>query len=189
MCRINKNMNSEDNPLINVKEILQTSPDALADIFHEYYSKKHSIILNEKVESSRYAVEVNFRTTIDEVDHGFAKIALGYVSAALKKLGYHVKLVFTEKPLRVIVSTRNWDDGEWVGMISYNNSLGCFVLSKGNYNRLKKTVSVVSNEKITGNINSAMMAEKLKDEMEKIKILPDKKNLDLRIKLKRGPKT
>lgn len=179
----------EDNPLENVQEIVQTSPDVLAEIFHEYYSKKYSIVLNEKVESSRYAVEVNFRTTIDEVTHGFAKIALGYVSAALKKMGYHVKLVFSEKPLRVIVSSRNWDDGEWVGMISYNNALGCFVLTKGNYNRMKKTVSVVSSEKITGTINSSMMAEKLKDEMEKIKIMPDKKNIDLRIKMKRGPKT
>ena len=182
-------MNPKENPLENVKEILQVSPDALADIFHEYYNKKHSIVLNEKVETSRYAVEVNFRTTIDEVDHGFAKIALGYVSAALKKMGYHVKLVFSEKPLRVIVSSRNWDDGEWVGMISYNNVLCSFVLSKGNFNKMKKTVSVVSSEKILGNINSAVMAEKLKNEMEKIKDLPDKKNIDLRIKLKRGPKT
>jgi hypothetical protein len=180
-------MSQKENPLENVRDILQVSPDILADVFHEYYSKKHSILLNEK--SSRYAVEVNFRTTMDEINHGFAKIALGYVSAALKKLGYHVKLVFSEKPLRVIVSSRNWDDGEWVGMISYNNELGCFLLSKGNFNRIKKTVAVVSKEKITGNINSAMMAEKLKDEMDKIKLLPDKKNVDLRIHMKRGPKT
>jgi hypothetical protein len=64
-----------------------------------------------------------------------------------------------------------------------------FLLSKGNFNRIKKTVAVVSKEKITGNINSAMMAEKLKDEMDKIKLLPDKKNVDLRIHMKRGPKT
>ena len=73
-----------ENPLANVKEILQVSPEALADIFVEYYNKKVSL-LNESVESSRYAVEINYKTTMDEADFGFAKIALGYVSAALKK--------------------------------------------------------------------------------------------------------
>jgi hypothetical protein len=161
----------------------------LAQIFVEYLDKKHSLVLNERVESSRYAVEVNYRTTMDEVNHGFAKIALGYVSAALKKMGYHVKLVFSEKPLRVIISSRNWDDGEWVGMISYNNQLGCFVLSKGHFNKMKKTVSVISSEKITGTVTSASMSEKLKDEMDKMKLLPDKKKSEIQIQMKRGPKT
>lgn len=182
-------MNEKENPLENVTEIRQVTPDELAGIFVEYYNKKHSLYLNEAVESSRYAVEVNFKTTIEEVNHGFAKIALGYVSAALKKMGFHIKLVFSEKPLRVIVSTRNWDDGEWVGMISYNNALGCFVLSKGYYNRMKKSVNVVGSERITGTINSAGLTEKIKAEMEKLKHLPDKKKQDIQLKMKRGPKT
>lgn len=182
-------MIEDNNPLKNVKEILQVYPEVLAQIFAEYFGKKYNPFLNERVETSRYAVEVNYRTTIDEVNHGFAKIALGYISAALKKMDYHVKLVFSEKPLRIIVSSRNWDDGEWVGMISYNNTLGCFIISKGHYNRIKKTIHVTSSEKITGAIDSASMAEKLKTEMDKIKLLPDKKRSEIQIQMKRGPKT
>jgi hypothetical protein len=181
-------MNKDQNPLSQVSEIMQVTPDQLASIFAEYYDKKHSL-LNERVETSRYAVEVNFRTTMDEANHGFAKIALGYISAALKKMGYHVKLVFSEKPLRVIVSTRNWDDGEWVGMISYNNPLACFVLSKGYFNKMNKTVRVTCSEKIDGQISSANMAEKLKNTVDKLKDLPEKPLPDVRIHMKRGPKT
>jgi hypothetical protein len=181
-------MNEQHHPLANVTEIRQVDPQELASIFVEYLSKKYSL-LNERVETSRYAVEVNYKTTVEEANHGFAKIALGYVSAALKKMNYHVKMVFSSKPLRVIVSSRNWDDGEWVGMISYNNSIGCFVLSKGYYNKMNKTVKVTNTEKITGSVNAAAMAEKLANEMDKIKDLPDKKLPDLRIHMKRGPKT
>ena len=58
---------------------------------------------NRLDESTRYSVEVNYRTKTDEVLEGFAKIALGYVSAALKKQGYHVRQIFDEKPMRIIV--------------------------------------------------------------------------------------
>jgi len=177
-----------ENPLANVKEILQVSPEALADIFVEYYNKKISL-LNESVESSRYAVEINYKTTMDEADFGFAKIALGYVSAALKKMGYHVKLVFSEKPLRVIVSSRNWDDGEWVGMITYHAPLHCFVLSKGTYNRMKKTVNVKESEKIQGDLSAISMSHKLKEKMDSLKDLPNKKPIQIQITLKRGPKS
>ena len=70
--------------------------------------------------NTRYSVEVNYRTRTKEVLEGFAKIALGYVSAGLKKHGYHVRQIFDEEPSRIMVSSRNWDDGEWVGMISYS---------------------------------------------------------------------
>jgi hypothetical protein len=63
---------------------------------------------------TRYSVEVNFRTKIDEVMKNAAKITLGYASAALKKAEFHVRQVFEEDPLRILVSTRNWDDGEWI---------------------------------------------------------------------------
>lgn len=177
-----------ENPFKDVTEIVQVSPEELADIFVEYLEKKHTLI-REAVETSRYAVDVNYKTTMDDVNFGFAKIALGYVSAALKRMGYHVKLVFTEKPLRVIVSSRNWDDGEWVGMICYNAQLGYFILSKGHYNRMKKSVNVVQSEKIDGKPSGSDLAVKLKEKMASVENLPPKKNLDIRINLKRGPKS
>ena len=160
----------------------------MAEVFSEYYQKRYSL-LNEKVEASRYAVEINYKTTMQEASFGFAKIALGYISAALKRMGYHVKMVFSEKPLRVIISSRNWDDGEWVGMISYNNQLGCFILSKGTYNRMNKSVNVAQAEKIAGDTSASEMSHKLKNKMEELRDLPCKKQIKLNINLKRGPKT
>ena len=64
--------------------------------------------------NTRYSVEVNFRTNTDEILKNYAKISLGYVSAALKKKDYHVKQVFDESPIRILISSRNWDNGEWV---------------------------------------------------------------------------
>jgi hypothetical protein len=177
-----------ENPLKNVKEILQVSPEELANVFVEYYGKKHTL-LNEKVEASRYAVEVDFTTTSDQANHGFAKIALGYVSSCLKKLGYHCRLVFTEKPLRVIVSSRNWDDGEWIGMITYNESLSMFVLSKGYYNKLDKTVDVQSKKQLDKPYSGQAMAEKLKNMMMDLKKEDPRPPQQISINLKRGPKT
>ena len=176
-----------------IKEIVQVSPEELATIFAEYYNKQHTLILNEKVERSRYAVEVDFRTTSSEANYGFAKIALSYVSTALKNLGYHVKLVFTEKPLRVIVSSRNWDDGEWVGMITYNDDLNMFVLSKGNFNKADRTVSIKSKEVFPNSKNNPLsgksMSEKLKSVMDNLKGMKVEPKPDLDFNLKRGPKT
>jgi hypothetical protein len=181
-------MNSDNNPLFNVRQIVQVEPEQLAKIFDEYFNHKIGLI-NEAVETSRYAVDVNYRTTMQEANHGFAKIALGYVSAALKKMGYHVKLVFSEQPLRIIVSSRNWDDNEWVGMISYNSSLGFFVLSKGYYNRSKKTVTVMTSSKIDGPTSASNMAEKLKKSMDELKSAPVRKKTEIKMDLKRGPKS
>lgn len=104
--------------------------------------------LNEA--TNRYSIEVNFRTTADEVRDGFAKMLLGYVSAAIKERGFHVKKIMDEKPYRIIISNNNWIDGEWVILISFNNKENCFVLSKGFYNRDRDTVTVQSNEKCAG---------------------------------------
>ena len=49
--------------------------------------------------NTRYSVEVNFRTRVDEILENYAKISLGYVSAALKKKDYHVRQVFNENPI------------------------------------------------------------------------------------------
>jgi len=54
--------------------------------------------LNEGSQNYRYSVEVNFDTTKDDCLLSYAKIMLGYISAAMKKMNYHVKLVFSEKP-------------------------------------------------------------------------------------------
>jgi len=143
----------------------------------------------EGVEASRYAIEVNYRTTMKDALEGFAKITLGYVSAAMKAHGFHVKLVFTEKPMRVLVSSRNWDDGEWVGMISFNPDHTCFILSKGFYNRERKTVSVQKSEKCKGD-SGADLAGDLRNLMHSLRDTPDAHQEKLKpVPLKRGPKS
>lgn len=142
----------------------------------------------EAVEVSRYSVEVNYRTKKEEALEGFAKICLGYVSAALKRHGYHTKHVFTEKPLRLMVSSRNWDDGEWVGLVSWNPSQECFVISKGFYNKSKKTVSIQSSNKCS-NDNAADISKELHNMMHSLKDKPNNHVEKLKpVPLKRGPK-
>jgi len=139
-------------------------------------------------ENTRYSVEVNYRTKSVEVLKGFAKIALGYVSAAMKKRGYHVKQVFEEDPPRIIVSSRNCDDGEWVGMIHYRASESCFVASNGFYSKDRKTVSVQRSEKCSDDTPSEM-TRSLLNMMHKLKGEPDRHKEKLKpVLLKRGPK-
>jgi len=121
---------------------------------------------DEGSQNSRYSVEVNFDTTKDDCLISYAKIMLGYISAAMKKMNYHVKLVFSENPLRLIVASRNWDDGEWVGMISYNEEKDHFTLSKGFYNKLKKTVAVQDTSTISDPVNAKILSYKLRDLMK-----------------------
>lgn len=146
--------------------------------------------LDEVASNSKYSVEVNYRTKTSEILDGFAKIALGYVSASLKKSGYHVKQVFDENPIRIIVSSRNWDDGEWVGMISYKTegSGGHFLMSNGFYNKDRKTVSVQRTEKCSDD-TPAGMAKDLVNMMYGLRNKKDRKVEKLKpIQLKRGPK-
>ncbi len=124
--------------------------------------------INEGSQNIRYSVEINFDTTKDDCLLSYAKIMLGYVSAAMKKMNYHVKLVFSEKPLRLIVASRNWDDGEWVGMISYNNEKDHFTISKGFYNKLDRTVSIQDTELIDDPINGKIISLKLRDMMKNL---------------------
>lgn len=140
--------------------------------------------------NSKYSVEVNYRTKPSEVLEGFAKIALGYVSASLKRNGYHVKQVFDEHPIRIVVSSRNWDDGEWVGMISYKpkEEGGCFLMSNGFYNRDRKTVSVQRTEKCSKD-NPAEMAKDLINMMYGLRHKKDRRVEKLKpVHRKRGPK-
>lgn len=138
--------------------------------------------LNEGSQNSRYSVEVNFDTTKDDCLTAYAKIMIGYVSAAMKKMNYHVKLVFSHKPLRLIVASRNWDDGEWVGMVSYNDEKDHFTISKGFYNKLNKTVAIQETEVLENPVNAKIMSLKLRDMMKdlegkKDRFVPDFRKL------------
>lgn len=137
---------------------------------------------------TRYSVEVNYRSTVDEVLKSAAKITLGYASAALKKLDLHVKQVFEEEPYRILVSSRNWDDGEWVCLVSWNPKDACFVISKGFYNKDRKTVSVQESKKCNAE-NAAQITSEVKNMMHSLKDVPDRHVQKLKkVPLKRGPK-
>jgi len=139
-------------------------------------------------QQTRYSIEVNYRSDFQEILEAFAKIALGYISAALKKRDYHVKHVFSEKPLRILVSTRNWDDGEWVAVVIYNPNLNCFVMGKGFYNRNRRSVQIQNHKKCTGK-SAAEVAHELLNFMEELKKLKPRDSHRLKkAPLKRGPK-
>lgn len=142
--------------------------------------------LNEA--DTRYSVEINYRTRVPEVLKHAAKITLGYASAALKKADYHVKQVFEEDPLRILVSARNWDDGEWVAVVSWNEDKKCYVVSKGFYNKDRKSVSVQSSKYCDAE-NAAEIANEVKNMMHNLKDVPDRHIEKLKkVPLKRGPK-
>lgn len=138
--------------------------------------------------NSRYSVEVNYRTRTNEVLHNAAKITLGYASAGLKKAEYHVKQVFEEEPLRILVSTRNWDDGEWVGVVSWHPSKMKYVVSCGFYNKDRKSVSVQKSKESDAE-NAADIVKEVRNMMHDLKDKPDRHVEKLkRVPLKRGPK-
>ena len=112
---------------------------------------------------SRYSVDVNYRSKHNEVTKSFAKICLGYVSAAMKKQNYHVKQVYDVDPIRILVGSRAFDDGEWVGVVSYNHNHegGSFIISKGFYNKDRKTVSIQSSHKANGESAAEITTELL----------------------------
>lgn len=137
---------------------------------------------------ARYSVDVNYRSTMADVLKQAAKITLGYASAALKKLDFHVKQVFEEDPLRILVSGRNWDDGEWVCIVSWNPQEACYVISRGFYNKDRKTVSVQQSKKCEAD-NAAEITAQVKNLMHNLKDTPDRHVQKLKkVPLKRGPK-
>ena len=143
--------------------------------------------LNEA--SNRYSVEVNYRTHMKEVIDGFARLALGFVSSAMKQRGYHVKQVFDQPPFRVIVSSQNWLDGEWVLAVSYNPEMKCFIISKGWFNKDRDTMTLQSNEKCSGH-SAAEIYKQMFNKMAKIKDEPPHHHGGLKgIKGKTGPVT
>jgi len=144
----------------------------------------------ESAGSSRYSIEINYRTSVKQTLEAFAKICLGYVSAAMKHDGYHIKHVYEENPLRILISSRNWDDGEWVGIVSFNpnHDGGSFIVSKGFYNRDRKSVSIQSTHKCSGD-SAAEIAKEARNLMHDLKGKKDRHAEKLKpVPLKRGPK-
>lgn len=137
---------------------------------------------------TRYSVEVNYRTRTDEILNHAAKITLGYASAALKKADLHVKQIFEVEPYRIIVSARNWDDGEWVAMASWNPEHRKYVIVKGFYNKDRKTVSKQSSAWSDAE-NASDIANELKNIMHNLRNEPDRHVEKLKkVPFKRGPK-
>lgn len=154
--------------------------DWASDNLHEYAAP-----------ATRYSVEVNFRTKPKEALNAFAKIALGYVSAAMKQRGHHVKAVFEQEPYRVIVSSRNWDDGEWNCMIYFLPEYqgGKFLLAKGFYDRQAKTVRIQGSPKLCEGDSAADLTRELANAMHDLKGKPDRHLEKLKsVPLRRGPK-
>lgn len=152
--------------------------------FHGWLTDKS--ILSEA--DTRYSVEVNYRTKTEEVLDHAAKIILGYASAALKKADFHVKQVFEESPNRILVSARNWDDGEWVSVASWNPHHNAYVLSKGFYNKDRKSVSI-KDSKICDCGNASELVKEITNLMHQLKDEPDRHIQKLNpVPLKRGPK-
>lgn len=157
------------------------------DNLQEWFNQ-HVEPLMEVTTSSRYSVEVNFRTKTKEVLEATAKIVLGYVSAGLKQNGYHVKHVFDDKPVRILVSSRNWDDGEWVGFLLWNSDQNCFMVGKGFHNRSVKSVSIQHHKK-TNATSAAELTAEMRNLMHHLKQQPDRHKETLKgVPLKRGPK-
>lgn len=142
-----------------------------------------------EADSSHYSIEVNFRTTKKEMLDAYAKLVLGYVSAAVKRNGYHVKHVYSEVPVRILVATRNWDDGEWVASVIYNPEHNCFVMTAGHWNKDRRTISVSSEEtKKVDADDAAGITTKLVNYMHNLKKKEPRKQMLKAAPRKRGPK-
>lgn len=139
--------------------------------------------------STRYSVEVNFRTNLKEAMDHFSKLVLGYVMAALKQHNYHVKHVYTVKPYRILISTRQWDDGEWVGIVTYNEEHNCFIFTPGVYSKMRGTASYSQDgsKKCVGT-SAAEITKEVLNHMEEVKKRPLRDGERLKpINRKRGP--
>lgn len=130
-------------------------------------------ILKEYADTSRYSVEVNFKTKPEEVLEAYAKISLGYVSSAIKKLGFHTKHVYTENPVRLMVSTGGWEDGEDIVIVSWDKTNKCFALSTGFYKKNKRTVGINKTLKCQGD-DAGEVYKELFNKLQELKKEPNK---------------
>lgn len=146
--------------------------------------------LDENTNSTRYSIEMNYRSALEEVLTHYAKICLGYVSAGLKKLDFHVKQCFDDDLIRILVSVRNWDDGTWTVIVSWNPHHKCFFLTKGFYNKSNKTVSRHGEPVKCTEDSPSKIVDLIRNELHRLK---DEKDRHLeptkRVPLKRGPKS
>jgi hypothetical protein len=139
--------------------------------------------------SSHYSIEVNYRTTKKEILDAYAKLVLGYVSAAVKRSGYHVKHVYSDVPVRILVATRNWDDGEWVASVVYNPEHNCFIMTAGHWNKDRRTISLNDGEKKKLDADDAAgITTQLVNYMYNLKKKEPRKQMLKTAPLKRGPK-
>jgi len=134
--------------------------------------------------STRYSIEVNFRTSYKETREHFVRLALGYVMAAVKRFDYNVKHVFTADPVRILIASRGWDEGGWTGIVSFDKDTGKFSFSKGIFNKFRDTCSVISTVALKGDSAAEISGEVL-EKMHELKNKPPKKTDDAKI---RGPK-
>jgi hypothetical protein len=143
----------------------------------------------EATTATRYSIEINYRTKTKEVLEASAKIVLGYVSAALKQNGYHIKTLYEESPMRIIISTRNFEEGEWVGIILFNpDNGGKYIIAQGFYNRDRRTASIQSHKQAKGD-SPAELASEMRMVMYELKNKKDRHLPSLKpLNLKRGPK-
>lgn len=171
------------------QEIINTKTLNTYSMQHEFINWLGERILNES--GTRYSVEVNFRTQWKEAKDHFVKLVLGYIMAAMKQHNYHVKHVYTVKPYRILISTKNWEDGEWVGVVSFNEEHDCFVYSEGVYHKLRGTCSIAKESPVKCAGTSA--AEISKEVFNKIDHLKSKHPRDgYKLKpaeKKRGPQS
>lgn len=156
----------------------------------ETTSLKQWLLLTESTDATRYSIEINYRSNIKEILSHFAKICLGYVSANLKQNNLHVKHLYDVDPVRLLVGSRNFDDGEWVVAVTFNpkHEGGCFVVSKGFWNKDRKTVSIQYSKKCSGD-SAAEIAKDVRNMMHELKNKPDRFKEKMKsVKMKRGPK-
>lgn len=140
--------------------------------------------------SARYSVEINYKTTQAEATDGFVKIVLGFISAALKARDYHIKQVLDEKPYRIVISSRNWDDGEWATLLYFHPEWngGKFIICTGFYQKDTGMVAVKTKEEVKAN-NAAEITRQVIQTMEDLKNKPDRHQEKLKgVPMKRGPK-
>jgi hypothetical protein len=112
---------------------------------------------------------------------------LGYVSAGLKNCGYHCKTVFKAKPFRVLVGSRDWDHGEWICAVTFNETNKQFLISEGYYNKPKKTISIESSRIAEGDCAVDLVKE-VRHVMEKLKRTEPIRTPEYKLKVKKPSK-
>ena len=148
----------------------------------------YDYLINEGA-STRYSIEVNYRSHIDQILNSYAKIVLGYASAALKRDRLHVKQVFDDPVPRILVSSSDWNDGTWTIVSNWNKDLKSFIISRGFYRKDLKQVSKQGESRKSNASSSSELVSDIKEEMGKVKELPDRHIDPLKkVKLKTGPK-